>query len=643
MTPGLIVYFTLFRSFSNTFLACRTGPHIAAVWFAKVSMTRNFHRKICSIVACAFAALLLLPHQARSETDSDLQTLEMFYEGKDLTVSATRSPKPLAQTAENITVVTAAEIETMGAHTVLDVLQNVSGLMLDDERGSLGTWTGFSIQGAAMAHILVLLDGVTLNLSNSNFADLSTIPVQIIERIEIVKGAGSSSWGPARGGVINIVTKAPNEDKNVGGTLSFSAGGRGTRDSQGEVSGTTGQFGYYLYAGNLVSSGLSPHTSLDLNNLYGKFKWDLPQHGSLLFTVGYTWQSGGNGQSTIYDLSTEDRKKNFLSSLSYSLPLSDRADIELSVRTASKRLDDISSSISTGVTFPKNITRESDTGGSAKFTWRGNWQTLAMGTDYDYIKSNDGFNTNVRSDKWGVFLNDTISIGPLAVTPGIRYDRMNLAGDFTSPSLGVAWKLDEQTVLRAYAGRGYSLPLVINFTPKSKVTTLQAGFETTHIPYLWLKTTYFMNYLETAGYFSPILAKQQRQGIEVEGKSLPIFNTSLSADYTFIDAKNQDTGQPLPLQPRQIVKMGIKYDDKQGLRVSLLGRYAFFSISPKTPTKDKAVIWDLNLAKKVYDAHATELELFFNAHNLFNGAQYNSQEGFRNPRRWLEGGFKFSF
>jgi hypothetical protein len=48
--------------------------------------------------------------------------------------------------------------------------------------------------------------------------------------------------------------------------------------------------------------------------------------------------------------------------------------------------------------------------------------------------------------------------------------------------------------------------------------------------------------------------------------------------------------------------------------------------------KDKTFIWDLNLSKKVIDYHDTTLELFFNAHNIFNGAQY-SFDVFKNTRR----------
>ena len=92
-------------------------------------------------------------------------------------------------------------------------------------------------------------------------------------------------------------------------------------------------------------------------------------------------------------------------------------------------------------------------------------------------------------------MNDTLTLGSLAMTPGIRYDQMRPVGDFISPSLGAAWSLNEQTILRAYAARGYSLPLLFSNTTQEKVDTIQGGVETTQIPYLWLKTTLFLNYL----------------------------------------------------------------------------------------------------------------------------------------------------
>ena len=120
-------------------------------------------------------------------------------------------------------------------------------------------------------------------------------------------------------------------------------------------------------------------------------------------------------------------------------------------------------------------------------------------------------------------------------------------------------------------------------------------------------------------------------------------NTSLSAGYTYVDARSLDSGAPLLGVPSQIVKLGLHYDDKRLFRGTLLGRYVWYNSAPDYLTKDKAIIWDLNLAGKVFAVNDLAFELFFTAHNLFNGAQFNDPNVFENARRWLEGGARFNF
>ena len=65
-----------------------------------------------------------------------------------------------------------------------------------------------SIRGSTSSQVLVLLDGIHLNSSRDGSVDLSTIPLEIIDHIEIVRGGESSLYGSsAIGGVINIITK----------------------------------------------------------------------------------------------------------------------------------------------------------------------------------------------------------------------------------------------------------------------------------------------------------------------------------------------------------------------------------------------------------------------------------------------------
>jgi len=624
--------------------------HMVRIRINKATMMRGIFIKIFLNLLPALLLFNYLKSTAIAASDEDLRTLGMFYEASDLVVSATRNPIPISQSAENITVITAAEIEMMGAHTLADVLSNIPGVNIDD-RGSVGTYSSITMQGSSYSQVLVMLDGVRLNDYATSVPDIVALPVQNIERIEIVKGPASSSWGSALGGVVNIVTKDPNEDRKYGGLLSASIGEKLTRDAQGEASGNIDGLGYYLFAGHLASDGLSPHTGIESNNLFGKLRWDLPEGGNLLFTVNYNRDSRQDGQSDVDNLNADTKFHQFLATLSFNYPLSDHADLDLSFRTTSRLTDSIAHTLSTGDLSQDLKYHEYTYGGSAKFSWRGGINNLAAGVDFDHIESdtdpNSGFDFNhitLHSDKWGGFLNDTLLFKDLAISPGIRYDRMNPVGDFFSPSLGIAWNPTAKITLRSYVGYGYSLPIIQPGQPQEKVLTFQAGVETTQIPFVWFKTTFFRNQLSDVENFNTgLLENELKQGVEVEVKSLPIFYTSVSAGYTFIDITNRDTGEIIKNMPRNLVKLGLHYnDDRYSFRGALLGRYVDWNATPDANARYSAVIWDLNLAKKVFTVHDTAMELFFNAHNLFNGAQYPDGE-FKNALRWVEGGIRFNF
>ncbi|MCP6657794.1 TonB-dependent receptor plug domain-containing protein, partial [Klebsiella pneumoniae] len=91
--------------------------------------------------------------------------------------------------------------------------------------------------------VLVLIDGVSQTSTSSNFADVGAIPVQNIERVEIIKGPASTSWGSSLGGIINVITKSPEENRAAAGMVSASLGERFTGDYRGELTGTVGSFG----------------------------------------------------------------------------------------------------------------------------------------------------------------------------------------------------------------------------------------------------------------------------------------------------------------------------------------------------------------------------------------------------------------
>ncbi len=116
-----------------------------------------------------------------------------------------RRPQPLTSTPASVSVITREEIERSGARTVADLLRLLPEVFVR-AYGGLGSLAVPSIRGSSPAQVLVLLDGVPLNNVALGQTDLSTISVDAVERIEVLRGPFSAIYGSgALGGAINII------------------------------------------------------------------------------------------------------------------------------------------------------------------------------------------------------------------------------------------------------------------------------------------------------------------------------------------------------------------------------------------------------------------------------------------------------
>lgn len=568
------------------------------------------------------------------------------------TVSASRVPKPVSQTAENITIITTADIKAVNAHTLADILGIVPGLQLESIR-TPGSLTYLRAQGSSFNHILVMVDGVSFNNLGDNFSDIGLIPARIIERVEIVKGAASSSWGQALGGVINVITKSPDQERKVGGTLSSSIGDRRTNDSSAELSGTLNRLGYYVSGGYSGSKGLLPNNQGDYSNAYAKLTYDLPNKGQLTGTFGYSQGNRGDFAFAPQDLKEETYPRQLFTTLSLRTPISEQIELEISGRHAARRNNIELELLSSNLQLQNYRYDETVSGAGAKLTWRTASNLLAAGLEYDHawIRTNDTIihlNTlNRLTDRWGFYLNDTLTLGKFAFSPGIRFDLTGTSGDQFSPSFGVTWQLTDTTLLRAYTARGYSLPTLLLNSTSEKVLTTQLGVESSAIPYLWLKGTLFRNdtwdittYNAGTGQFHK--ERQLKQGAEVEAKTASYLNTSLTAGYTFVDACNTSTKEIVKDIPRHTVLLGLHYDDLHYFKGVLNGRHIWWNAADYHNGSYNGMIWDLHLTATPFGRKQYAPELFFSIRNIFNGSQY-LDEFFKNAGRWVEGGMRISF
>ncbi len=144
-----------------------------------------------------------------AESSSDEEVLEI----ERVIVTATRTEEKLLDVPGHATVITEEEIRASGARNLAEVLDLKAGVSVSDY-GPEGQQKSVSLRGSVTSHVLVLIDGTRANNTQNGVVDLSLIPLENIERIEIMRGGTSALYGAdAVGGVINIITKRKPSNK----------------------------------------------------------------------------------------------------------------------------------------------------------------------------------------------------------------------------------------------------------------------------------------------------------------------------------------------------------------------------------------------------------------------------------------------
>jgi len=443
-----------------------------------------------------------------------------------------------------------------------------------------------------------------------------------------------------------------------------SIGSQFTADTRAELSGTVKKLGYYLSAGNLRSDGLSANAATNMNNVYGKITYQLPGNG--LATVGLSYLTANPGLDEgelpgccfVHDNNEYRRTNGFLK---YSQPLAANLKLDIDGYITSRNdhtkfggPDGLG-----GFAFSNDFNAWDNTRGvNSRLAWATSRASLVTGIEYAHAHaiSRDLLSAGPPSfdrtwDSWALYGNGSYSIGKLTVLPGLRYDITGVSGDNMSYTLGATYQLTGNTLLRSYAAQGYSLPrLALTDYGLQKIKTIQAGIETEALPYLWLKGTYFFNALrnsQSVGFTT--VTNQNRQGFEIEARTVPFFNFSLASGYTYLYAKNVDTGERLQTGgdqtvPPNLVKLALNYANSDlGLNGVLTGNYVWWHAAATYPSRSTGIIWDLHLNWKLLPKSELSPELFFTGHNLFNGVQTTYTPLYTNAPRWFEGGVRVRF
>lgn len=202
----------------------------------------------------------------------------------EVVVTATRQEEEIRKIPANVTVITEDDIENSNAKTVLDLLRSEEGIVARDLLGN-GKNAQVDLRGFGETgpfNTLVMVDGRRVNEIDLSGADWAQIPLEQIERIEIVRGTGTVLYGDnAVGGVINIITKPPAEKLTA--TVGTIAGSYERVKGQAFVGGGYENIAGSLYASYESTDGYRRNNEFRTRDVGGKIVLDATDY--LSFTL----------------------------------------------------------------------------------------------------------------------------------------------------------------------------------------------------------------------------------------------------------------------------------------------------------------------------------------------------------------------
>ena len=191
-------------------------------------------------IAVLFPFALILPVPSLAQVNALANRLD------DVVVTATRSEQTLNNTLAQVAIVTRDDILAAGNASLIELLQRHAGLDIR-VTGGAGQPAGVFIRGTSSQQTLVLIDGLRVGSASAGSTAFENIPLDLIERIEIVNGSFSSLYGSdAIGGVIQIFTRAATARRL---TASIGAGNASSTAANAGFSVREGNTSFTLDAG----------------------------------------------------------------------------------------------------------------------------------------------------------------------------------------------------------------------------------------------------------------------------------------------------------------------------------------------------------------------------------------------------------
>ncbi len=547
----------------------------------------NFHSleiQRHGVLAAAIVSILPLA-AARAEAPS---------EPGGIVVTGVRHAQTVDDSLASVTLITRTDIEQSPAVDLISLLAQQAGVDVS-RTGGAGQSSSVFLRGANSNQTLVLIDGVRVAASANSFFDFANLPLDQIDRIEIVRGPRAAFWGSdAIGGVIQIFTRNP-----AGASLRADAGSYGLRGgsaSFGTPTGDENRFGATVGANRQRGfSATNPGNVFSFNrDDDGYHNRNASLRGSvalgtqtLAFTALHTdgdamFDSGFPSQPDP----SRSNARNDSGGVTLSGPVTAQWSQSLAIAAARNAID-------TPIFGSRTVSHRTTVDwvntlaniGSGTLTLGGNWQrergtsSEFGGTDYARATANAAG-----------FAGYDAKFGVQQIELAIRHDHNSQFGGATTGSAAWGWQIDPRWRVRASWGQGFRAPSFDElYSPgffglfagnahlqPERSRSLEAGLEfkpsAAHVFKLSAWNTRVRDLITFGGPHDPTfqainIARADLDGAELSYRYLR-GAWSAGGSITAQDPHDADTGNRLLRRPRHKFAADAHYDFGNGLDVS---------------------------------------------------------------------------
>lgn len=391
-----------------------------------------------TLLLVATSSIIAQQTQTRQELDTVL-------------IKSTRIDIPFKENARTIQIITADIIKKSAATNVAELLQQVAGVDIR-RRGTAGSQADLYIRGGGFDQTLLLIDGIKMDDAQTGHHTLNAaLPIEVIERIEIVKGPAARIFGQnAFNGAINIVTK-----KKLNSTVSanIEAGSFGQLNGSVTFGKETENTTIIAHIGTLTSDGYRINSDYENYNYFFKGTFNKQKQPINVIATFFDRKFGAQNFYTppSFGLNEYEETQNSLLGISTTFQ---SEKFKITPRLYWRRGQDIFLLQRDNPSFYRNLHITNKVGAEANASYTSSLGITGFGLDISRVSISSNNLGDRNRTMVNLFLEHRFKTGNFDITPGVAVTYFSDFKFHAFPGLDIGYKVSDN--LKAYGNIGYT-------------------------------------------------------------------------------------------------------------------------------------------------------------------------------------------